>query len=63
MKMIEEDTHELTDVLYLLHVRDRLPLQDAVDTLRADPLHPYGEEQVMEEVERLLIVVMIEQDP
>ena len=61
--MIEEDAHDLLDVLYLHPDHAQLLRRDDVVTLQADPLHPYVEEQVMEEVEGLPIAVMIEQDP
>ena len=61
--MIEEGAHVLLDALYLALDHVHLLRHDDVVTLPADPLCPYAEEQVMEEVEGLLIAVMIEQDP
>ena len=61
--MIEEDAHDLLDVLHLRPDHAQSLRQDDVVTLQADPPHPYAEGQVMEEVEGLLIAVMIAQDP
>ncbi|MCJ1283697.1 hypothetical protein MMC26_003028 [Xylographa opegraphella] len=54
--MIEEGAHDLLDVLFLPPDHAQLLHQDDVVTLQADLLHPYAEEQVVEEVEGLLIV-------
>lgn len=62
-EMIEEDAHHLLDAPSLPIDHYQSPRQGDVDTLRAGHQHQYVEEQAIEEVEGLLIVVMIVQDP